>query len=618
MGASIVMIDDFEDASRNVASSVRTNLWGGKWATGTQNSRIGVTYNGPGADSSRYSAGVTGIKGRGYGYALFHSPLSSWDVPFDAACHGFVGVQFWFKGDGNAYRFQVPTKAVTEGGTVGDWYGVDFATSPGAWTFYRLPFWQLTRQTIIGGGKEELSDHPDGSDVTGIQFVTLNPGDFSYSVDQISFYGSYVPNCTPGTAKEVSTPTITPTPLENDCLDRVIDDFDDPSRNGTPPDRLNRWGGQWNTVTASNSDINISYSDLGESTRFCATMKGSNWETDGDAIYQTHLFTNSAPFNSVIHGLTGIQFLVKGDGNSYWFDLFSSTNTYTFNIVPPRGWTLFNVPFKNMNLKSSVNGEDKHPDGSDVTGIGFEFKDRGSFVMSVDQIAFYGNPSNCPHPKAPEEPTLVPTPSPTPTLTATYTFTPWPTATPIPTATPRPTLVPILNLRPSPTPTTLPMNLSISQPTFVPISTPTPRPRPKRRFKPTPTWVWNPTRTAKPWPTQTPVLEAAVATPPTVAPALLNLLDREQTIQFAAPPATIYVTFADGPGWYQLKIVDSQDNLIKTIYDHHVVAESDAWVEWDGQDKKGSDMPPGQYFAVFYKDGTALKSLLVIRAPASP
>ena len=108
-----------------------------------------------------------------------------------------------------------------------------------------------------------------------------------------------------------------------------------------------------------------------------------------------------------------------------------------------------------------------------------------------------------------------------------------------------------------------------------------------------------------------------VAIPTTVAPALLNLLDREQIIQFSAPPANIYVTFADGPGWYQLKIVDGQNNLIKTIYDHHVVAESDAWADWDGQDAKGNDMPPGQYFVVIYKDGTALKSLLVIRSPAN-
>ncbi len=826
-----VKIDDFEDPSRNGVPAARTNLWGGKWATVTQNSSIGVTYSGPGADSSRYSAGVTGILGA-YGYAIFQSPLSSegLQVPYDAACHGLIGIQFWMKGDGNTYRVGVPSAAVKDGDVTGDWYAADFTPPAGVWTFCQFPFKSLTRK-FGRSAVANLPEHPDGSDVTGIQFYPLKPGDFSYSVDQISFYGSYVPNCsTPVTTKEISTPTITfssqsiptrgqiavagddatkiwvnnnylgseglcingcdpmtmslpipfsllqgqqiclaietdnvqpdyvyssweleinreggkpflvssenpsnsgvslywdptgagncgsgspppldnqghswtnlqynpnsnpfnsngvivtshipwagrlnnlitndviplisydkdgfgsgsdkscgilywrqivtlpkmvqttptitPTPLGNDCLDRVIDDFDDPSRNGVSPDRVNLWGGKWNTITASDTEINVSYSDPGaEGTRFCATMKGSNWQTDGgDAVYQTHLFSNGAPFNSVIHGLAGIQFWVKGDGNSYWFNLFSSsdTNSYTFNIVPLKGiWTLFKIPFKNMNLKSSEvgDGEDKHPDGSDVTGIGFEFKDRGSFALSVDKIAFYGNPSNCPQPKAPEEPTLVPTASPTPTLTAIYTFTPWPTATPFSTAAPRPMLVPSFNSRPSPTPI-MPLILSFSQPTFVPISTPTPRPWPKRiKLKPTPTWVWNPTRTtATPLPTRTPILKTMVAIPTTVAPALLNLLDREQIIQFSAPPANIYVTFADGPGWYQLKIVDGQNNLIKTIYDHHVVAESDAWADWDGQDAKGNDMPPGQYFVVIYKDGTALKSLLVIRSPAN-
>ena len=154
-----------------------------------------------------------------------------------------------------------------------------------------------------------------------------------------------------------------------------------------------------------------------------------------------------------------------------------------------------------------------------------------------------------------------------------------------------------------------------------PLSTSTPRPRPKRiRIQPTPTWIWRPTKTAtpRPWLTRTPILKTALPTPTLVAPTLLSLLDKEQTINFAAPPANIYVSFGDGPGWYQLQVVDIRANLVKTIYDHHVVAETDAWVEWDGRDEKGEDMPPGQYFVVIYKDGTALKSISVMRSPENP
>jgi hypothetical protein len=424
----------------------------------------------------------------------------------------------------------------------------------------------------------------------------------------------------------------------------MIDDFEDPSRNAVPPDRTNLWGGHWNTIV-SNATISVTYNRPGYagsqySAGVTGNMNGNEYlfinevahsqspvgvTNNGEyayAIFHCPFYFNATPVNVACHGLKGIQFWMKGDGALYQIEVSNQSvtdnNWYGFDFTPPPGiWSFYQIPFEKMTRRKGSSQRDlsKHPDGSDVIGIGFMPLKNGSFAYSLDQISFYGSyVPNCSTPGIVKQ---VSTPTITPTITATYTFTPWPTATPFPTATPYPTLVPVFKSRPSPT--TLPMILSFSQPTFVPISTPTPRPKPKRiRLKPTPTWVWNRTRTATPWPTQTQVLEAAVATPTTVAPVLLNLLDREQTIQFAAPPANIYVTFADGPGWYQLKIVDSQDNLIKTIYDHHVLAESDAWVEWDGQDNKGNDMPPGQYFAVFYKDGTALKSLLVIRSPTNP
>ena len=438
-----------------------------------------------------------------------------------------------------------------------------------------------------------------------------------------------------GSAKmgPTATPTITPTPLQNDCLDRLVDDFEDPARNSSSPTRINRWGGKWNTVASSDSRIDVSYGGAGaDGTQFSAAVSGENpvESKGGDAVFQTLLFANGAPFNTVIHGLTGVQFWMKGDGNSYWFNVLSSAvtdiNGYSFNVVPPKGvWTLFRVPFREMSLKSwweTEGGEATHPDGSDITGIGFESKGRGSFAFNVDQISFYGNPSNCPSPKVPEEPTLVPTPTQTPWPTRTFTAipsdTPWPTSTPlpIPTATPWPTRISPRAILPTPTPHFSPLT-----PNFPFQSLPTLPPRPKRiRIQPTPTWVWHPTKTATPWPwpTRTPIPKMAVPTPTTVAPALLSLLDKEQTINFAAPPANIYVTFGDGPGWYQLQIVDEQAKLVKTIYDRHVVAESDAWVEWDGQNANGEDMPPGQYFVVIYKDGKALKSISVVRSPTTP
>ncbi|HTC20316.1 MAG TPA: hypothetical protein VK859_05690, partial [bacterium] len=296
------------------------------------------------------------------------------------------------------------------------------------------------------------------------------PKDFdftlTYNRPMAPLFPSSLNPAVPEKAGPSSTPTITPTPLQDDCLDRVVDDFEDPARNGAPPARINRWGGQWNTLVSGGS-INVVYNGEGaEGTRFCASASGENPldSKGGDAVFQTLLFANGAPFNCVIHGLTGVQFYMKGDGNSYWFNVLSSAvtdvNGYSFNVVPPKGvWTFFRVPFSEMSLKSwweTEGGEATHPDGSDVTGIGFESKGRGSFAFSVDQIAFYGNPSNCPSPKVPEEPTLVPTPSPTPWPTRTFT--------PVPSNTPRPTSTPV----PIPTETPLPTHWLLRVPTPTP------------------------------------------------------------------------------------------------------------------------------------------------------
>jgi len=94
-------------------------------------------------------------------------------------------------------------------------------------------------------------------------------------------------------------------------------------------------------------------------------------------------------------------------------------------------------------------------------------------------------------------------------------------------------------------------------------------------------------------------------------------LDKEQSIEFSDAPANIYVGFADGPGVYQLQIVDSRGKLLQVIYDQKVVAQADAWVGWDGKDAQGLDVPPGKYFVIIYKDGKALKSLSVVRVSKS-
>jgi hypothetical protein len=90
-------------------------------------------------------------------------------------------------------------------------------------------------------------------------------------------------------------------------------------------------------------------------------------------------------------------------------------------------------------------------------------------------------------------------------------------------------------------------------------------------------------------------------------------LDPTLNVSFIEPPANIYITFADGPGRYQVVVVDDQGNTLEAVFDRKVAAESDAWVEWDGLNPKGKLVSPGQYFVILFKDGKALKRISVIR-----
>jgi flagellar hook assembly protein FlgD len=83
---------------------------------------------------------------------------------------------------------------------------------------------------------------------------------------------------------------------------------------------------------------------------------------------------------------------------------------------------------------------------------------------------------------------------------------------------------------------------------------------------------------------------------------------------FQTPPVEIYVNFADGPGRYQLEVLDGKGTPLAMIFDKKIVGEQDAWVVWDGKDSRGQDAPIGQYFVIFYKDGKPLRSISVYRS----
>lgn len=99
--------------------------------------------------------------------------------------------------------------------------------------------------------------------------------------------------------------------------------------------------------------------------------------------------------------------------------------------------------------------------------------------------------------------------------------------------------------------------------------------------------------------------------------AVIPSLDAGQTVSFQDPPVELHLTFADGPGWYRMFIMDANQQWVRKILDQKVLANGDGWASWDGMDEQGRIGPRGRYYAVLFKGDKALKGIpLVWMAPA--
>jgi hypothetical protein len=87
-----------------------------------------------------------------------------------------------------------------------------------------------------------------------------------------------------------------------------------------------------------------------------------------------------------------------------------------------------------------------------------------------------------------------------------------------------------------------------------------------------------------------------------------------QTIVFGVPPANIYISFEDGPGVYRLEVFDNARHPLRNLFEKKIVAQADTWVEWDGKDDQGRDVPTGSYLAIYSKDGRELNKIIVVRS----
>jgi len=127
--------------------------------------------------------------------ANLYNPLSL----FDAS--GFLGIGFWFYGDGNKYRLDVNTTDVTNY----DWWGYTFTPPAGVWSFFQIPFSLMSQQGWGAAVTFNLTH------IKGVQWDAETTGTFNYKVDEMMFYTTQAITYTT-TPTATGTPTITPTP----------------------------------------------------------------------------------------------------------------------------------------------------------------------------------------------------------------------------------------------------------------------------------------------------------------------------------------------------------------------------------------------------------------------
>jgi flagellar hook assembly protein FlgD len=114
----------------------------------------------------------------------------------------------------------------------------------------------------------------------------------------------------------------------------------------------------------------------------------------------------------------------------------------------------------------------------------------------------------------------------------------------------------------------------------------------------------------------TPVTPRLPTPLPTLAANPLTVQAQAQTIVFQEWPANIYVSFEDGVGVYRLEVLDASLRHLRSLYEKKVVGQKEDWVEWDGKDDEGKNVPKGEYTVLFTKDGNLLTQMIMLREEA--
>jgi hypothetical protein len=402
-----------------------------------------------------------------------------------------------------------------------------------------------------------------------------------YSLTVLQLTDSSAPLAT-ATPSPSALPSATPTPTFGPQI--LVDDFEDPTREGTPPWRLNLWNGTWGLSQASGVSDSISYGAPGAD----GTSRSAAWSLTVPAGGWANFSTSLPTFNAAAAGFIGLEFWAYGDGKTYRAMIQTQTVTdfdqYGLNITPPAGqWTFYQIPFSSM-TRQGWGGQTPtpptHPVANDIIGLQFAVQSTGTLAFKLDQIGFY-QASGIASPTATRSATPTRSPTPTPTASPTWTSSPTPSATA--TASPTATLSPVL----SPTPSATQSPLLSPTPTATPSATPS----------------------VSPSPSVTPSLTLSVSMTPTLTPSISASPSpagpsdpggRLELVQAVAAPQPqtgpdyrFRVLLAGGAQWMDLKLYSVSYRLLESRR-----VDSPLPAGWSELDAHIEGLVPGLYFVV--------------------
>jgi len=499
------IIDSFEDYMPGYNTQ---NDWGGYWYTWADRSSCLLTCTvyppaggfvtmtaGGQPTGSTYYLRVTGTKAAatpasncypslGVGTYLHPTTYTAVDIRDFNTAGG--GVRFYVRGNGTAI-YKICLIPIGYGTT----YHKDYAafeytfTPPSTWTQMSIKFTDFTQPTW-SSEIYPLATILQNFSKFQWQNGTNDAMTFDLSLDYVELYPYlWTPTPLPSpTFTSTMTRTLTPTRTPTFGASELLDDCED--GNG-----INNWGGPWYTYDDS-GNTGTSYvvprpggafamqTPGAASTNYAARMTG--YVTTNYMYGFIGIGTGTNPGSPGGTGLNcsvflGIRFYLKGDGNTYIFQLVpggsvnDGNDHYKIKITPPTGtWQQYQIFFTDLKQDGWGTSVALNTVLSNLKAI--EWQSFGVPIPSVDlwidQVEMFPNQSWT------RTPTITPTRTNTPIGTPTFTRTPTPSVTPTNTRTGTPSFT--FTATGTWTRTGTPTNTSIATNTFTGTLTYTPTP----------------------------------------------------------------------------------------------------------------------------------------------